>query len=99
MAVSEEKILQRSRRRGQIFQQPFSLLESAQTLAGIAFEIAGNQGRICPAASKFAGKPFQQGISDSHSLLEFSERCFKGSLHEGASLGMQLFTYSWKLPA
>ena len=26
-----------------------------------------------PAASKFAGKLFQQGISDSHSLLEFSE--------------------------
>ena len=31
-----------------------------------------------PAASKFAGKPFQQGISDSHSLLEFSEYCDPG---------------------
>ena len=27
----------------------------------------------CPAASKFAGNPFQQGISDSHSPLKFSE--------------------------
>ena len=26
-----------------------------------------------PAASKFAGNLFQQGISDSHSLFEFSE--------------------------
>ena len=26
------------------------------------------------AASEFAGKPFQEGISDSHSLLEFSEQ-------------------------
>ena len=32
-----------------------------------------NQGRIFPAASKSAGKAFQQGISDSHSLLELSE--------------------------
>ena len=29
-----------------IFQQPFSLPESAQTLAGIAFRAAGNRGRI-----------------------------------------------------
>ena len=56
-----------------IFQQPFSLPESAQTLAGIAFRAAGKSGNRFPAASKFAGKPFQQGISDSHSLLEFSE--------------------------
>ena len=36
-------------------------------------------GEIFPAASKFAGKPFQQGISDSHSLLKFSDywdHCF-----------------------
>ena len=56
-----------------IFQQPFSLPESAQTLAGIAFRAAGKSGNHFPAASKFAGKPFQQGISDSHSLLEFSD--------------------------
>ena len=56
-----------------IFQQPFSLPESAQTLAGIACRAAGKSGKNFPAASKFAGKPFQQGISDSHSLLEFSE--------------------------
>ena len=58
-----------------IFQQPFSLPESAQTLAGIAFRAAGKSVRNFPAASKFARKLFQQGISDSHSLLEFSE-CF-----------------------
>ena len=56
-----------------IFQQPFSLPESAQTLAGIAFRAAGKSGNHFPAAPKFAGKPFQQGISDSHSLLEFSD--------------------------
>ena len=54
---------------GPILQQPFSLPESAQTMAGIAFRAAGKTGRNFPAASKFAGKPFQQGISDSHSLL------------------------------
>ena len=26
-----------------------------------------------PAASKFTGQPLQQGISDSHSLLKFSD--------------------------
>ena len=30
-------------------------------------------GEYFPAVSKCAGKPFQQGVSDSHSLLEFSE--------------------------
>ena len=56
-----------------IFQQPFSLPESAQTLAGIAFRAARKSVRNFPAASKFARKLFQQGISDSHSLLEFSD--------------------------
>ena len=60
---------------GPIFQQPFSLPESAQTLAVIAFRAAGKSGNNFPAASKFAGKPFQQRISDSHSLLESSETC------------------------
>ena len=54
---------------GPIFQQPFSLPEDAQTLAGIAFRAAGKSLRNFPAASKFARKLFQQGISDSHSLL------------------------------
>ena len=54
-----------------IFQQPFSSPESAQTLAGIAFRAAGKSVKNFPAVSKYAGKPFQQGISDSHSLLEF----------------------------
>ena len=52
-----------------IFQQPFSLPESARTLAGIAFRAARKSVRTFPAASKFARKLFQQGISDSHSLL------------------------------
>ena len=44
-----------------IFQQPFSLPESAQTLAGIAFRAAGKSVRNFPAASKFARKLFQLG--------------------------------------
>ena len=56
-----------------IFQQPFSFPDSAQTLAGIAFRAAGTSGKNFPAASKIAGKPLQQGISDSHGLLEFSD--------------------------
>ena len=45
------------------FQQPFSLPESAQTLAGRAFRTAGKPANHFAAASKFAGKPFQQGMS------------------------------------
>ena len=56
-----------------IFQQPFSLPENAQTLAVIAFHAAGKSVNNFPAASKFARKLFQQGILDSHSLLEFSD--------------------------
>ena len=66
---------------GPIFQQPFSLPENAQTLAGTAFRAAGKSVRNFLAALKFAGKLFQQGISDSHSLLEFSEQFFR---HFGA---------------
>ena len=43
---------------GPIFQQLFSLPESAQTLAGIAFCAAEKSGNNFPAASKFARKPF-----------------------------------------
>ena len=38
-----------------------------------SFRAAGKSVKNLPAASKFAGKLFQQGISDSHSLLEFSD--------------------------
>ena len=75
VAVSEEKIQERSRRRGRFSSSHFSLPENAQTLAGIAFQAAGKSVKNFPAASKFAGKLFQQGISDSHSLLEFSDYC------------------------
>ena len=51
-----------------IFQQPFSLPENAQTLAGRAFRAAGKSVKNFPAASNFAGKPFQRRISDSHRL-------------------------------
>ena len=54
---------------GPIVQQPFSLPENAQTLAGIAFGAGGKSVKSIPAAPKFAGKLFQQGISDCHSLL------------------------------
>ena len=45
VAVLEEKIQQRSPKARPIFQQPFSLPESAQTLAGIAFRAAGKSAR------------------------------------------------------
>ena len=57
-----------------IFQQPFSLPENAQTLAGIALSAARKSANNFPAASKFARKLFLQGIWDSHSLLAFSEK-------------------------
>ena len=64
---------ERSRRRGRFSSSNFpSLPENAQTLAVIAFRDAGKWCEEFPAASKFAGKLFQQGISDSHSLLEVS---------------------------
>ena len=69
---------------GRIFQQRFFLPENAQTLAGMA----SRAGKNFPAASRFARKPFQQGISDSHSLLEFSEVISsktKGPGEEGAA--------------
>ena len=90
VVVSEEKIQQRSRRRGQFSSSRFSLPENAQTLAGIAFRAAGKLVKDFPATSKFAGKPFQQGISDSHSLLEFSdrgERALRGNRNGGLANG------------
>ena len=72
MAVSEEKIQQRSRRRGQFSSSRFSLPESAQTLAGIAFRAAGKSVRNFPAASKFARKLFQQGLLDRLTATAFS---------------------------
>ena len=77
-----------------IFQQPLSLPENAQTLAGIACHAAGKSVKNFPAASKFARKPFQQGISGSHSLLEFSEIWEE----ERVSLSSGLFGQSLSLP-
>ena len=59
------------------FPAAFFLAGKCQALAGIAFHAAGKSANDFPAASKFARKLFQQGISDSHSLLEFSDfrRC------------------------
>ena len=62
VTVSEERNPGAFPKAGPIFQQPFSLPESAQTLAGIASSAAGKSGKNFPAASKFAGKPFQQGL-------------------------------------
>ena len=55
------------------FPAKFSLPENVQTLAGIAFCAAGKSVKNFPAASKVAGELFQQGILDSHSLLEFPD--------------------------
>ena len=74
---------------GADFQQPFSLPENAQTLAGIAFRAAGKSVRNFRAALKFARKRFQQGISDSHSLLEFSEFLLDFRAYEHGLTGPQ----------
>ena len=58
---------------GADFPAAVSLPENAQTSAGVASGAAGKSTKNVPAAPNFAGKLFQQGISDSHSLLEFSE--------------------------
>ena len=58
---------------GADFPAATSLVENAQTLAGIAFRAGGKSVKSFPAALKSAGKLFQQGISDS-SLLEFSDK-------------------------
>ena len=80
------KRLRRCRRRkssivpecGADFPAAIFLAGNAQTLAGIAFRAAEKSGTHFPAASKFAGKLFQQRISDSQSLLEFSDSCEYG---------------------
>ena len=54
-------------------QQPLCLPDSSQSLAGIACRAAGKSGKNFPVASKCAEKPSQQGVSDSHSLLELSD--------------------------
>ena len=58
--VSEEKIQQRSRRPGPIFQKPFSLPENAQTLAGIAFRAAGKSVKNFQQRRNLPENPFQQ---------------------------------------
>ena len=73
VAVTEEKIQQRSCRRGQ--------LSSSRFLAGKCPNLGRDSISRCQkigeefssSVKKFAGKPFQQGISDSHSLLELSD--------------------------
>ena len=60
-----------------------NLPESAQTLAGIACPAARKSGKTFAVASKFAGRPFQQGISDSHSLRVFLSGA---SSHSSATL-------------
>ena len=70
MAVLEEKIQELS---GPIVQQPFPLSENAQALAGTACcAAAESRGQIFQQRRN-CRKPFQQGISDSHRLLEFSD--------------------------
>ena len=51
------------------------LARSAQNLAGIASccAVARDRGRVFQQCRNLPGTPFQQGISDSHSLIEFSD--------------------------
>ena len=85
VAASEETIQQHSRRRGQFFRQPFSLPESAQTLAGIAFRAARKSVRNFPAALKFAenfsSKEFRTATDFSSYLIK-SARFMVGSMPE-----------------
>ena len=80
VAVSEEKIQERSRRRGRFSSCHFPCRKNAQTLAGIASRAAGKLVNNFPGASKFTRKLFQLRISDSHNLLEFSEQLFSTHL-------------------
>ena len=57
MAVSEERSVPEGEA---AFPAAIFLPENAQTLAGIAFCAAGKSVKNFPAASKFAGKLFQQ---------------------------------------
>ena len=73
-----------------IFQQPFSLPENAQTLAGIAFRAAGKTVNNFPAASKFARKPFHWTSSkELRTATAFSSDIPPESL---VSLGFEVHT-------
>ena len=86
---------------GPIFKQPFSLLENAQTLAGIAFRAAGKSENNFPAASKFAGKLFPESFSSNEfrtatafsSFLRIERNPIKIAIlrAEGASLESAFF--------
>ena len=81
MTQKHSRRLWRSRRRktrseaegGADFPAAIFLAGEAQTLARIACRATGKWVNNFSAASKFTGKLFQQGISESHGLLGFSE--------------------------
>ena len=74
VAARDEKIQQRSRRRGRLSSSHF-IAGKCPNLGRDSISCCRKIGNAFPAASTFARKPFQQGISDSHNLLKFSKKC------------------------
>ena len=96
VAVSEEKIQQRSWRRGQFSSSRFPRRKSPN-LAGIAFRAAGKSGNNFPAASKFAGKAFQQGF---RTATAFSSCLSNQREPKGCRLNLPIFGIpSSRIPA
>ena len=77
------EIQERSRRRGRFFCSHFPCRKMPKTWQGQHFVLPENGGMISSSV-EICRKFFQQGISDSHSLLEFSYLCcaqFTPSIH------------------
>ena len=70
---------------GPIFQQP--LCRKCPNLGRDIISCCRKSVKNFPAASKFAGNVFQQGISDSHGLLDFSELTRKSHPWTNTSVG------------
>ena len=83
VATSEEKIQQRSRRRGQFSSSHFSLPESAQTLAGIAFLRCRKIGESFSSSVEICRKTFPAGNfgqpQPSRGFLKSRSLAFKAS--------------------
>ena len=78
---------------GPIFQQPFSLPESSQTLAGIEFHAAGKSGRNFSVALKFAGNPSSKKFWTATAFSDSLKICLSRSTWE-TGYSWSFFAYS-----
>ena len=76
----EDKIQERSRRRGRFCSNHFSCWKVPKAWQGLHFALLQKRGIMFQQRGHLPKKTFQQGISDSHSLLEFSDKIPKRSL-------------------